>query len=269
MASKRYEAFLADFETRYTRWATAQESGNEAELKAAAEALPTINPHLLARLAFVDKDERDPEARATQKRLLVLVSEINADKALRHQKRREAQQRRRDRTIRVERTVELPTKCVRCGAKLENPKTTGRPRVYCSPACRKAAHEDRRAHRDDAVRVQVVERVVTEIRERRIEVPHPRGECIRAVFADADALVNVIWTLIDEVRDPNQTAFDPEQARFWDFYSNVEILHEALVRRTENSERPDLVAGTAPISKYQQNLQRMTHPGHGSEGDNQ
>jgi hypothetical protein len=80
-------------------------------------------------------------------------------------------------------------------------KPTGRPRLYCSPACRKAAYEDRRAHRDGAVKVQVVEKLITEVRERRIEVPHPRSDCINAVLADDDLMVSVIWTLTALVRD--------------------------------------------------------------------
>lgn len=243
MLPKRYDAVLADFDTRYSRWVAMQESGDEAEVKSAATELPTLNARLLARLTIVDEEEPDPDVRAMQKRLLVLVSEINADEVQRRRKRREAGQRRRDRTIRVKRTVELPAKCVRCGVKLENPKTTGRPRLYCSPACRKAAYEDRRAHREGAVRVHVVEKVITEIRERHIEVPHPRSDCIQAVLGDDDALVNAIWLLIDEVRNPSRSAFSPKQARFWDLYNNVEVLHEALARRAENELRPNPKSG--------------------------
>ena len=268
MASKRYDAFLADFQTRYERWITAQETGDPAELKAAEAALPTLNARLRAKLAAADQDTYDPVMRALEKRALVLGSEARIDEAKRRRERQEAEKRRQASTIRVGRKVELPTTCVRCGAKLERPKATGRPRVYCSPACRKAAHEDRRAHRDDAVKVQVVERVFTEIRERRIEVPHPRGECIRAVFADDDALVNVIWALIDEVRDPNGTAFDPEQARFWDLYNNVEVLHEALAHRA-GTHQPRESASPRPMSKYQQNMQRMTYPHQPRDIDNQ
>ena len=148
MATSRYDPVSAEFDARYSRWVAAQESGDEAEVKAAAAALPTLSASLLAKLASVDKDEPDPEVRETQKRHLVLMSKINADEALRRRKRREAQQRRRDRTVRVERTVELPTTCARCGARLAELKATGRPRVYCSPACRKASYEDRRAHRE-------------------------------------------------------------------------------------------------------------------------
>ena len=205
-----------------------------------------LNACLLAKLAVLDEDEPDLEARAAQKRLLVLVSEINADEARRRRKRREAQQHRRDRTIRVERTVELPTKCVRCGAKLENPKTMGRPRLYCSPACRKAAYEDRRAHREGAVRVQVVEKIVTEIRERRVEVPHPRSDCIRSVLADDDELMRVIWTLTALVRDHTRREYNPDQARFLDLYRDVEALHEALASRLKTDLTPMCHTGNHP-----------------------
>lgn len=265
MDPNRYDAILADFDTRYSRWVTAQESGDEAGVEAAAAALPTLNSRLLAKLAAVDEDEPDREARATQKRLLVLVSEINTDEAQRRRKRREAQRRRRDRTILIDRTADLPTTCTRCGVRLEELKTTGRPRLYCSPACRKAAYEDRRAHRDGAVQVQVIERVVTEVRERRIEVPHPRSDCIQAVLYNEDALVDVIWTLIDQVHDHTQAAFGTDQARFWDLYNNVEVLFEALARRAENKPHPNRPTATAPMDRHQRNMQRMTRP-HPSPG---
>ncbi|WP_166983095.1 hypothetical protein [Paramicrobacterium fandaimingii] len=54
---------------------------------------------LLAKLAAVDEDESDQEVRAIQKRLLILVSEVNADEARRRRKRKRAQQWRRDSTI--------------------------------------------------------------------------------------------------------------------------------------------------------------------------
>ena len=166
------------------------------------------------------------------------------------------------RQTRIGRSVELPTKCARCGGKLKDVKPTGRPRIYCSPACRKAAYEDRRAHRDGAVQVQVVERVVTEVRERRIDVPHPRSECIREVFANDDALVNVIWALIEAVRGGDDPAFSPDQPRFWDLYNNVEVLYEALVKRAASYEPPDPAepANEEPwlATNVRRNMQRFT-----------
>ena len=148
MATKRYDPSATDFNGRYARWVAALESGTEAELLEATVALPTLNRRVLKKLAAVDRDEPDSTVRAEQKRVIVLLSEINANQAARLRERKQAEQRRRDRTVRVERRVELPTTCARCGTKLKEVKPTGRPRLYCSPACRKAAYEDRRAHRD-------------------------------------------------------------------------------------------------------------------------
>lgn len=132
----------------------------------------------------------------------------------------------------------------------------GRPRLYCSPACRKAAYEDRRAHRDGAVKVQVVEKLVTEVRERRIEVPHPRSECIDAVLYDNDALVQAMWVLIDNVADENYEALNPDQPRFWDLSNHVELLYEALVKRAATDERRP--PALTPMNKHRRNMQLMT-----------
>ena len=235
MATKRYDPTATDFNGRYARWVAALESGNESELLEATVALPTLNKRVLNKLAAVDRDEPDPTAQAEHKRVIVLLSEINANKNQRRREREQAEQRRRDRTVRVERRVELPTTCARCGTKLKEVKLTGRPRLYCTPACRKAAYEDRRAHRDGAVKVQVVEKLVTEVRERRSEVPHPRSDCIKAVLADDDLMVSVIWTLTALVRDRTRKAYDPDQPRFRKLSHHVQALHAALVERATAS----------------------------------
>ncbi len=260
MATKRYDPTATDFNGRYARWVAALESGDDTELLEATVALPTLNKRVLNKLAAVDRDEPDPSARAEQKRVIVLLSEINANQAARLRERKQAEQRRRDRTVRVERRVELPTTCARCGTKLKEVKPTGRPRLYCSPACRKSAYEDRRAHRDGAVKVQVVEKVVTEVRERRIEVPHPRSDCIDAVLYDNDALVQAMWVLIDNVADQNYEAFSPAQSRFWDLYNNVEVLYEALVKRAAADERRPPTPEATPTNKHRHNMQLMTRP---------
>lgn len=258
MATKRYDPTATDFNGRYSRWVAALESGDDTELLEATLAIPTLNKRVLKKLAAVDRDEPDSTVRAERTRLIVLLSEINANQAARLRERKQAEQRRRDRTVRVERRVELPTTCARCGAKLKEVKSTGRPRLYCSPACRKAAYEDRRARRDGAVKVQVVEKVVTEVRERRIEVPHPRSDCIDAVLYDSDALVQAMWVLIDNVADENYEAFNPDQPRFWDLYNNVELLYEALAKRAAADERRPSVPESTPTNKRRRNMQLMT-----------
>lgn len=242
MATKRYDPSETGFDERYARWVAALESGDDAELVEATAALPTLNKRVLAKLAAVDRDEPDPETRAAQKRLIVLVSEVKANQAARLRERKQAEQRRRDRTVLVERRVELPTTCARCGTKLTEVQRTGRPRLYCSPACRKAAYEDRRAHRDAAVKVQVVEKVVTEVREHRIDVPHPRSDCVKTVLADDDAMLAVIWALTALVRDRSRRAYDPHQTRFKSLSRHAAALHDALRERG----RTHHASGSAP-----------------------
>jgi hypothetical protein len=62
------------------RWVAALESGDDAELLEATVGLPTLNKRVLKKLAAVDRDEPDPTARAERKRVIVLLSEINANR---------------------------------------------------------------------------------------------------------------------------------------------------------------------------------------------
>ncbi len=136
----------------------------------------------------------------------------------------------------IERRVELPTTCARCGTKLKEVKPTGGRARTCSPACRNAAYEDRRAHRDSAVKVQIVEKRVTEVREHRIGVPHPRSDCIKAVLADDDAMLAVIWTLTALVRDGSRAEYGPDQPWFRKLQHHAEALVHALPERAENRQ---------------------------------
>jgi hypothetical protein len=234
MATKRYDSADTDFDARYARWVSALESGDEAELLEATMAIPTLNSRVLDEYFAVEGDDLDtPGRREMEQRLIVLLSEVRPREAARIRELRKARQWRRDRITRIERTVELPTKCARCGGKLQDVKSTGRPRVYCTPACRKAAYEDRRAHRDGAVKVQVVERRVTEVKEREIEVPHPRSDCVKAVLSDDDEMLAVIWTLTALVQDRTRKAYDPDQPRFKSLIHHVSALHEALLEREQ------------------------------------
>lgn len=225
MAPKWYDDFLTDFDIRYSRWVIAEAAGNAKEAEAAAAHLPTLSKRLLRRITDLDETEPNPDQRAVQKRLIVLTSEIAAEQERRRRKRREAAKRHTDRTVRAERTVELPSTCARCGAQLDHPKTTGRPRLYCSAACRKAAYEDRRAKRDGAVTIQVVEKLVTEIRERPVEVPHPPARCLSTVLADDNALVTAVDVLTNLVRHHTRT-------RFPDGSNALQRLRDALGHRT-------------------------------------
>lgn len=91
-------------------------------------------------------------------------------------------------------------------------------------------------HRDGAVKVQVVERVVTDVRERRIEAPHPRIDGIKSVLADQDAMIRVIWTLAVLVQDRSRKECDPGQPKFEKLHQHARSLYEALEHRMDNDQ---------------------------------
>ncbi len=78
-------------------------------------------------------------------------------------------------------------KCARCGVEMPAsvwPPTPGRPRIWCSQRCRRAAYEERRAARNGAVavRLEVVEKRVEKIIERvRVETKTTRPTPVEAV----------------------------------------------------------------------------------------
>lgn len=78
--------------------------------------------------------------------------------------------------------------CPRCGAELPAAVGRGRPRLWCSQACRRAAYEERRAARSGAIALRV-ERVVqrvekparcVEYRDRIVEVTAPPPDAAQA-----------------------------------------------------------------------------------------
>lgn len=124
------------------------------------------------------------------------------------------------------------TECARCGTKLPASASTGRPRVYCTAACRKAAYEDRRAGHQGAVKVQLVDRVVTQTIERVERRPHPPAECVTTVLADP-ALTRKV--LIGLSRQVGSKRIAPADDIFWDLVTSVEFLSEAFARAANRS----------------------------------
>lgn len=80
--------------------------------------------------------------------------------------------------------------------------TSGRPRVYCRPACRKAAYEDRRARKPKAFEVRIVERTVVESVEttRTVDEGHDIVECVRRVCESPRAVTNILTALRGRAR---------------------------------------------------------------------
>lgn len=93
--------------------------------------------------------------------------------------------------------------CQHCGGKMPASKPTGRTRLYCSAACRKAAYEARRARRPDATRVKVVDRVVVERHEttKVIDEGHNLLKCVLNVTQSPRACANVVGHLAGMARN--------------------------------------------------------------------
>ena len=76
---------------------------------------------------------------------------------------------------------------------MPSPAGRGRPAVFCSGRCRKAAHEARRTAAPDAFEVKVVERVVVEI--------HDLSECTTRVVTSPAACRRVLQVLARAAAD--------------------------------------------------------------------
>jgi len=117
--------------------------------------------------------------------------------------------------------------CQHCGGPMPPGKPTGRTRVYCTPACRKAAYEQRRARKPDATIVKVVEVTVTE-RER-----HDIGECVQATKASPAGCRNVLLHLLD-LHKSGELYSDPKWSRL---IGNAYSLGVAIATHTEQVTR--------------------------------
>jgi len=110
---------------------------------------------------------------------------------------------------------------------------------------RKAAQEDRHSGNESAVKVYVVKRVVTEARERRVDVTHPRRSYVQAIFDDETAVLEAARTLTARIRDFDNPSLRPHRSAFWDLCNDIEVLHEALAERASYWRPPVyLIRGT-------------------------
>lgn len=80
--------------------------------------------------------------------------------------------------------------CLRCGVRLCR-KPTGRPKVWCSPACRRLAYDERRAAENGAIAIRVIERV------EQVSI----DECLQRVIASPVACGKVIDTVAGLIED--------------------------------------------------------------------
>jgi hypothetical protein len=103
----------------------------------------------------------------------------------------------------VTRSYQPISECQHCTGPMPASATTGRRRVYCSAACRKAAYEQRRARRPDATRIKVIDRVVVERHEtvKVVDEGHNLLKCVLNVTQSPRACANVIGHLAGMVRN--------------------------------------------------------------------
>jgi hypothetical protein len=84
--------------------------------------------------------------------------------------------------------------CPRCGAPLPPPTGRGRPRIWCSGACRMRAATERAAAARGVIAIKAVEVRRETVRE--TQRPVTAGQAADIVLADPQALVRVLATLV-------------------------------------------------------------------------
>jgi hypothetical protein len=117
-------------------------------------------------------------------------------------------------------SVTNPEACAHCGGSLARWRaSTGRPRVYCSDHCRKAAWDKRRKPGAVAVQVKVVERVVVK--------EHSLAECSRRCCESPVAATHMLYALLKLV-----AAGELRYGAKWEHpWTALQTLVDAVARR--------------------------------------
>jgi hypothetical protein len=102
---------------------------------------------------------------------------------------------------------------------MPSPTGRGRPAIYCSGACRKAAFEARRAGKERAFEVRTIDRVVVE--------EHDLTECVDRVTASPAACWRVLQALAVLAREGT---LDSEQ-KWASTHAAVRALNAAFYTR--------------------------------------
>lgn len=112
-------------------------------------------------------------------------------------------------------------RCPRCGDTWQ-PSHRGRPRKWCSPSCRRAAYEERRAAANGAIAVEFVERITA--------IEHDLDECVTRVL-DSPAASRRVLRKLGDPSVLRQLVREPRWAPVRDQALN-------LTRRILDQERP-------------------------------
>ncbi len=105
--------------------------------------------------------------------------------------------------------------------------STGRRRVYCTAACRKAAYEMRRARKPDATLIKLVDRVIVETHEtvRVVDEGHGIVTCVLNVAQSPRTCANVVAHLAGMARN-KQLLEDP---KWQPVVRAIEDLNKAII----------------------------------------
>lgn len=113
--------------------------------------------------------------------------------------------------------------CPRCGREVQR-KPIGRPPIWCSQACRRAAYEERRAAARGAIAVEVVERIET--------LEHPIGTCVDRTLASPAGCRRVVYELARLAHEGTLQS-DPKWESAYNAISNglMDALYMPMSRR--------------------------------------
>jgi len=206
----------------------AMQRGDHEEAERIRATWESLDAWVQRRVQRLIDAENDPVLQEQAARAVARARDSATQARKRRQERQKSRARARSRQVRAARTVELPTKCARCGARLPTPASTGRPKLYCSAACRKAAYEDRRAKRPGAVGVQLVEKLITE------QVAHPPAECLVVAMRTQESRHDAIERLVALLEQTPVTELRP---RYFEIQRYVTRLSNALDRAEARAHR--------------------------------
>ena len=113
--------------------------------------------------------------------------------------------------------------CPRCGKDVQR-RSVGRPPIWCSQACRRAAYEERRAAARGAIAVEVVDRVETH--------EHPIGTCVDRTLASPAGCRRVVYELARLARE-RVLQSDPKWESTYNAIRNglMDAIHLPMIRR--------------------------------------
>ena len=113
--------------------------------------------------------------------------------------------------------------CPRCGKDVQR-KPIGRPPIWCSQVCRRAAYEERRAADQGAIAVEIIDRIQT--------LEHPIGTCVDRTMTSPAGCRRVVYELARLAREGTLQS-DPKWDSTYNAIRNglMDALYLPMIRR--------------------------------------